>query len=446
MKNLLIKSSQLLIILFLIPVFNIAQSTDKLISEIQELMLEHYIFLDKAKEVNAHLDQKLKAKYFDAFKTPEELARAIRTEMQSLTQDKHLRVYPPRIPVNQSQTEGLPLRVFSRYNSPMINEVKYFEQNVGYMDMRYFGGGEQNWAKIDAAMKQLAQADAIIFDMRKNGGGSIATVQYFCSYFFDKYMLLNSIYSREDDHLEELWTKEVNGRKRPKVPIFILTSARTFSGAEDFSYTLQNHGRATIIGEVTRGGAHPTRSHTLSNQFRVSIPFAKSIHPVTKSNWEGIGVIPDIKIKKEGALDKALELASKAANDYKNIFIKPLETILLKPKEQLITEAEYNQLHNTLTEMVSLQMINESDLNRFGYRFLASNRENAALAIFKINTELFPQSANVFDSYAEALATQGVNDLALENYKKAVSIATKNNLPELSDYQENLKQFQEKNK
>ena len=95
--------------------------------------------------------------------------------------------------------------------------------------------------------------------MRQNGGGSIRTVQYLSSYFFKEDFLLSSIYTRATNETEELWTVEVNGKRLLEVPIFILTSERTFSGGEDFSYTLQNHSRATVIGTPTRGGAHPTR-------------------------------------------------------------------------------------------------------------------------------------------------------------------------------------------
>ena len=92
------------------------------------------------------------------------------------------------------------------------------------------------------------------------------------------------------------------------MPVYILTSKKTFSGAEDFSYGMQQAKRATIVGEVTGGGAHPTKPFSVGQGFIVNIPFARSLNPVTKTDWEGIGVIPDFKVEASKALIKAQEL------------------------------------------------------------------------------------------------------------------------------------------
>lgn len=257
---------------------------------------------------------------------------------------------------------------------------------------------------------------------------------------------MNSIYNRATDHTEELWTVPVKGKKRPKVPVYILTSKKTFSAAEDFSYTMQSKKRATIVGETTGGGAHPTRYFRLTDGFGVRIPFARSINPVTNTNWEGVGVIPDDKVAADEALEKAKVLAIEGAKNYKNNFFNPLETTLNALTDKKITKAGEATVLKALENILKANMLTERDINLLGYDYLLSKRTTAALAIFKSNTELFPNSANVFDSYGEALAGIGQKELALINYEKAVKIAAEQKDEDLEAFQQNLKRFQTKNK
>ncbi|MDW7691763.1 S41 family peptidase [Flammeovirgaceae bacterium SG7u.111] len=422
-----------------------AQSADAsvLIKGIKTAMVDHYIFLDKAKETNEHLDKLLNEGFFDSYKTPEELASALTEQMRAITKDMHVSVSPPRIqPVEKGPQQPFVERL-ARYYTPMINEVKYYEQNIGYLDMRFFGGGEEGIASLDEAMKQFQNADALIIDLRKNGGGSIRTVQYFCSYFFDQEFLLNKIYTRATDHTEELMVLDVKGIKRPKVPVLVLTSSRTFSGAEDFSYTLQSRKRATIIGEVTRGGAHPVRGHNLEGGFRVRVPYARSINPVTNSNWEGTGVIPDVETSEEEALEKALAMAMDSAAAYKKALFAPLETTLDNFGTEASTEKK-QEVFNLLESLVKAGALTERDINVLGYHTLSGEKPMAALAVFESNTLLFPTSANAYDSYAEALAGNGFKELALENYTEAVSVAKEQEDYNLEAFERNLANFKKK--
>ncbi|MEL7119580.1 MAG: S41 family peptidase [Bacteroidota bacterium] len=417
-----------------------AQSAKELISEIKSLMLERYIFLDQAKAVIAQLEQLEEQQHFEQYTTAEELAEAMTQAMRSISNDKHLGVLPPRSTVQEKPNEFKPSyrNVISRYSNPMIPSFQYIGTSVGYFDMRYFGGGERNYDKIDAVMTQLKEVDALIVDLRSNGGGSPRTVQYLCSYFFDEHKLLSSLYSRFDDHTDEYWIVEVKGQKRPKLPIFVLTSSRTFSGAEDFAYTMQAHGKATVIGEVTRGGAHPTRAHNLSGGFRVRIPFARSIHPVTKSNWEGIGVQPDVQVAREDALEKAKELAAEAAEAYKQSYFGTLEKALGEITGPLLSETAARKVYDLLANIVNYNLVNENDINRLGYQYLRGGKKLAALALLKANSQLFPESPNVYDSYAEVLVAVGDHQQAITNLKIAVDLAIKTQHPDLEYFQRNL--------
>ena len=102
---------------------------------------------------------------------------------------------------------------------------------------------------------------------------------------------------------------DVLGKRFVDKPVFVLTSKATFSAAEGFSYALKNLKRATLIGETTGGGAHPVEPHRIDDNFFIIVPSGRSISPITKTDWEGTGVEPDVKVPAASALDEALKRA-----------------------------------------------------------------------------------------------------------------------------------------
>jgi C-terminal processing protease CtpA/Prc len=153
--------------------------------------------------------------------------------------------------------------------------------------------------------------DAIIFDLRDNGGGDPKMVAYISTYLFGERTHLNDLYNRKQDTTEEYWTlPDLPGKRLTGKPAFVLTSKRTFSGGEEFTYNLKNLKRATIIGETTGGGAHPVSGHRIDDHFTIGVPFAKAVNPITKTNWEGTGVEPDVKVPAAEALDVAKKMAA----------------------------------------------------------------------------------------------------------------------------------------
>lgn len=162
-----------------------------------------------------------------------------------------------------------------------------------------------------AAMNFFANVDAIIFDLRDNGGGDPAMIALISTYLFDQPTHLNDIWTRKTGESKQYWTlPSVPGKLLPAVPAFVLTSSRTFSGAEEFSYNLKNLKRATIVGETTGGGAHPVSGQRIDDRFVIGVPFARAISPITKTNWEGTGVEPDVKVAAADALATAQRLAA----------------------------------------------------------------------------------------------------------------------------------------
>jgi C-terminal processing protease CtpA/Prc len=131
-------------------------------------------------------------------------------------------------------------------------------------------------------------------------------VAYVTSYLFTKRTHLNDLWTRRTNETREHWTSDVPGmRFGDQKPVYVLTSKRTFSGAEEFSYNLKNLKRAVIIGETTGGGAHPVSGHKIDDHFTIGVPFARAINPISKTNWEGTGVEPDVKVPAAEALATA---------------------------------------------------------------------------------------------------------------------------------------------
>jgi C-terminal processing protease CtpA/Prc len=147
----------------------------------------------------------------------------------------------------------------------------------------------------------------LIIDVRQNGGGAPGMVALICSYFFaGEPVHLNDLYWRPTNSTEQWWTLAyVPGRRYVGKDIYVLTSKRTFSAAEEFTYNLKNLKRATIVGDTTGGGAHPGEGVRISNHFGMFVPTGRAINPITKTNWEGTGVAPDISVPADLALKTA---------------------------------------------------------------------------------------------------------------------------------------------
>jgi len=421
---------------------------EQAVESLSRLMNNHYVFPDVAKQTETHLKAQLKEGYFDQFENDEDFADALTVSVQSINKDKHMRI-----------------RANKQYETPKQSPERMIEEQldwidrsrrenagfktVGYLDYRGFAGMDIAKPIIDAYMKLMSRTDAIIIDLSKNGGGSPATVQYLCSYFFDQKLHLNSLYWREGDTTQEFWTlDEVGGTKMPNIPLFVITSGRTFSGAEEFSCNMQTQKRATLVGETTGGGANPGGGFNINENLTVFIPTGRAINPITKTNWEGVGVIPDVMTSGESAYDKAHELAQKAADNFRSKRNEKHGKMLMELYSSLdnydpkVSEA---LIFKSISNCQKEGLLEEWDINALGYDYLMGRDEpKVAQYIFKANTVLFPNSANVFDSYAESLMLNGDVNLSLETYQKAVDVAISNGDGNVEIFKQNLEKAKQK--
>ena len=200
-----------------------------------------------------------------------------------------------------------------------FKKAEILEDNIGYLKFDFFADPGICGPTVVAAMNFLANVDAIIFDLRENGGGDPKMVAFVSSYLFAERTHLNDLWTRKGDVTEQYWTGPyVPGKSLDGKPAFVLTSKNTFSGGEEFTNNLKVLKRAKIVGETTGGGAHPVRGHRITEHFGIDVPFARAINPVTHTNWEGTGVEPDVKVNGSQALEEAIKLATEGIKDNAN--------------------------------------------------------------------------------------------------------------------------------
>ena len=202
-----------------------------------------------------------------------------------------------------------------------IHRVERLEGNVGYLDLRRVPMPENAGPAITAAMELVSGTYALIIDLRHNGGGSPHGVTLWCSYFLPEHPIrLNDIFHADTGETTQFWSLPyLPGSRYLDRPVYALTSSHTFSGGEDLCYTLQALGRAEVIGETTGGGAHPTRPFPISAAVHIAIPFARSINPITGTNWQGTGVIPDTPAPAEEAYQVAYAKALRHVVDLTDV-------------------------------------------------------------------------------------------------------------------------------
>ena len=277
-----------------------------------EHMQRGYIFEDVAAKMAAALRAHAKAGAYDAITSGADFATVLTTHLREVSKDKHLRiVYNPAgiagVQPPTTEEERTRRAAAERRGNYGLHRVELLDGNVGYIELRGFSGSQEAGGAVAAAMNLLANTDALIFDLRRNGGGSPVTIGFISSYLFDKRVHLNDFFVRETGRRQSFHTSEtIDGRRYGQTkPVYILTSNRTFSAAEEFTYNLKNLKRAVIVGETTGGGAHPGGVRRITDHFGIWLPTGRAINPITGTNWEGVGIAPDIAVAAAEALRAA---------------------------------------------------------------------------------------------------------------------------------------------
>ena len=264
----------------------------------------NYVFPDVAKQLATALASKQAKGDYASANTADSFAKALTHDLREIGKDGHFVVgfapdfHPPAANAAvPSKAELAQQRQEVAGSGFGIQRVERLPGNVGYLEIRQFGPTEMVDAAYASAMTILSGTDALIIDLRRNGGGEPNSVAYLLSHFFAEgdERHLNDIYTRNDNTTRQYWTDPSVGVRYAK-PVYVLTSARTFSGGEECAYDFQTQKRATLVGETTGGGANPGDPVALGHGFAAFIPNGRAINPVTHTNWEHVGVKPDIAV------------------------------------------------------------------------------------------------------------------------------------------------------
>jgi hypothetical protein len=288
----------------------------RVVHEVQALAEARYVYAAIGAQVAQVLATGLAEGRYPAGER--QLAEAVTADLQSVNGDKHLRLLyhdqpiGPRAPGDDAEEYAAVAR-WAQQTCGGVASVQRLAGNVGYLDLQPILfpaviGGEL----ITAAMSLVAATEALIIDVRQCLGGEPAMAVFLISYLWDHDPVqLTGLQERQDDRLRQSWTLPyVPGRRFGKTkPVYVLTSATTFSGGEQFAYDLQQLRRAVIIGETTRGGGHAREGFRVHPHLEATISVAAAVNPVSGTSWEGTGVTPDIQIPAAQARDKALQLA-----------------------------------------------------------------------------------------------------------------------------------------
>jgi hypothetical protein len=287
----------------------------ELIKDLSEGLNEIYVFPEVAEQMVKLINDNLEQGEYAGLDSLPAFTQRLTEDLQSISHDLHLRVRPtdpppPTDPNADDADHDDGASDDARFNNFGFHKLERLPGNIGYLDLRGFSDAGGAGPTAVAAMNFLANSSALIIDLRQNGGGSPSMIQLISSYFFAEPQHLNTFYIRQTDSHKQFWTHaNVDGPKMVDTPIYVLTSGRTFSAAEEFTYNLKNMERATIVGETTGGGAHPVTGMVSDmgggHYAFASIPFGRAINPITKTNWEGTGVTPHIQVPAAQALRAA---------------------------------------------------------------------------------------------------------------------------------------------
>lgn len=316
---------------------------NEFIADLLQKLDAFYIFPDEAKKTGDIIRKKQKKGDYAAITDPNVLAKTMTQDIRDVLHDKHFGVrYSQSRPSVGMMRDTVAdkkrmaeLERFHAIKNMGFSSIAIMDGNIGYLKVDGFGPVEFVGKTCSAAMTFLNNTDAMIIDMRDNNGGEPEMVQYLCTHFFSETPVhLNDLYFREGNRTIEDWTlPKVDGLRYLDKPVYVLINGRTFSAGEEFTNNMKELKRATIIGETTGGGANPGDMVEIKHSFAAFIPNGRAINPISKTNWEGVGVTPDISTTPEKALTEAHILAlkrlmeSEKNEDVKNFFRENLEKV-----------------------------------------------------------------------------------------------------------------------
>src|ERR1700728_1281370 len=292
----------------------------KTIEAISVMLTDYYVYPDVAAKMIARVQEHAAHGDYNSIADGNDFAEALARDLRAVSGDKHLFVtYSPFTSLRQpgsAQSGGSSpggqtmLRASLEQQNCTFSKLEILNHNIGFIKFDAFPPPDICGPTVVAAMNFLAHTDALIFDLRENRGGDPEMVEFMVSYLFQEPTHINALTNRHENETRQYWTLPwLPGPRFSDKPVYVLTSPKTFSGGEEFTFDLKTQKRATIVGETTGGGAHPVQGFPAGDHFTIGVPYAHPISPVIKGDWEGTGVEPDVKVSAAVALATAEKLA-----------------------------------------------------------------------------------------------------------------------------------------
>ncbi len=282
---------------------------------------EDYVFPDVAEKICDDLKKYSDGNSFKGITEGESLATMLTEFLREATNDNHLKVtYKKDLIPEHDGSLGENQEWLDEWHKKAqldnygLHKAERLPGNVGFLDIREFYPLDWGGDTASAAMNFINETKELIIDLRKCRGGDPGMVCFLLTFLFDEERVhLNDFYWRRGNTTEQYWTlPDVPGKRFRDKPVYILISGETFSGGEEFAYDLKALKRATLVGEKTGGGANIGAPYRLTSHFEAFIPVGRPVNPITGTNWEGWGVIPDVSVSAEQALKVAYKYALKS--------------------------------------------------------------------------------------------------------------------------------------
>ncbi|AXT19708.1 hypothetical protein D7030_09415 [Flavobacteriaceae bacterium AU392] len=339
------------------------------IDSITKLVEQYYVSLEIGKEISDFIQAQKKSGAYKDITNPNALANQLTSDLRSVNGDLHMSVtYSLETNVDDTSKENkVSTQIDNRgqWTNYGLQEIKILDGNIGYLKINHF----TSWNHFEEAKKVITRSintiqntDALIIDVRNNSGGFEEIVAYLISYFFDGESIhLSDYYYRYSDQRYGVHTTvNIPGTKLPNIPIYILVNSRSASAAESLAYMLKHLKRATIVGEITAGAGNGAMTHRVNSRFTVTIASEATINAITKTSFEQVGVIPNIKVSSDEAFSKGYLLAL----DY-----------LKEHNSEKIHPSNYENLVNFIPQVRGVKKLNNAEYIKYIGNYKDANLE-----------------------------------------------------------------------
>ncbi len=423
------------------------ESRSTLLKQLADELRSQYVLPELGEEMADSIETSATAGRYNDINDLGLFAARLTTQLRDISGDRQIFLQPG------SPEDAKPRREQQDFDNYGFEKVEILPGGIGYLKVNYFSQDTKAKKVAAAAMNFLAGSKAVIFDLRGNGGGDANMTALLSSYLFAEPTHLSDAYNRDSDSTEGIWTaKQVPGDKlSAETRIYVLTSKSTFLEGEEFAYNLQNLNRAVVVGETTSGNAHQSRLVKLGEQMHVWLPYGRAINPVTKTNWQSVGVKPDFEVSADQALENAVALATgkplklpeiakteatanEPAQPVKSETSDPAEEVdkteaidpdlrvLIDRAEALMEQESFQEAAIVFAEMTSKYPDNPAAWFRYGICLHLAGELDRAIKIHRKAAEFEEFAAMASYNLACGYALQGKTDRALSALQKAVDL------------------------